>query len=113
MKRIDANIYDFFGELGRYHIVLDVKIRILSFGSKLLFGKESKLSLIIYRLCFEMYAVNDANFPLLKNVHNIINECRLAYIWNTQTFINSNWFISLMKQTIKDQYNQNVQSSKP
>ena len=60
-----------------------------------------------------MYAVNDANFPLFKNVHNIINECRLAYFWNTQTFINSNWFISLMKQTIKDQYNQNVQSSKP
>jgi hypothetical protein len=93
--------------------VLDVKIRILSFGSKLLFGKESKLSLIIYRLCFEMYAVNDANFPLLKHVHNIINECRLAYIWNTQTFINSDWSISFMKQTIKDQYNQNVQSSNP
>jgi len=94
------------GELGRYPIVLDVKIRILSFWSKLLFGKESKLSLIIYRLCFEMYTVNDANFAWLKNVHNIINECGLAYIWNTQTFINSDWFISLVKQTLKDQYNQ-------
>jgi hypothetical protein len=29
----------------------------------------------------------------------------LAYIWNTQTFINSDWFISLGKQTLKDQYN--------
>jgi hypothetical protein len=29
-----------------------------------------------------MYTVNDANFPWLKNVHNIINECGLAYIWN-------------------------------
>ena len=38
--------------------------------------------------------------------HNIINECGLAYIWNTQTFINSDWFISLVKQTLKDQYNQ-------
>ena len=28
------------------------------------------------------------------------------YIWNTQTFINSDWFISLLKQTLKDQYNQ-------
>ena len=54
--------YMIYGELRRYHIVLDVKIRILSFWSKLLFGKESKLSLIIYRLCFEMYTVNDANF---------------------------------------------------
>ena len=48
-----------------------------------------------------MYTVNDANPPLLKNVHNIINECELAYIWNTQTFINSDWFISLVKQTLK------------
>ena len=40
-----------------------------------------------------MYTVNDANLPWLKNVHNIINECGLAYICNTQTFINSDWFI--------------------
>ena len=53
-----------------------------------------------------MYTVNDANLPWLKNVHNIINECELAYIWNTQTFINSDWFISLVKQMLKDQYNQ-------
>ena len=45
--------------------------------------------------------MNDANFPWLKNVHNIINECGLAYIWNTQTVINSDWFISLVKQTLK------------
>ena len=84
--------YMIYGELGRYHIVLDVKIRILSFWSKLLFGKESKLSLIIqnvYRLCFEMYTVNDANFLWLKNVHNVIKEGGLTYIWNTQTFVNS------------------------
>ena len=87
--------YMIYGELGRYPIVLDVKIRILSFWSKLLLGKESKLSLIIYRLCFEMYTVKDANLPWLKNVHNIINECGLAYIWNTQTSIYSNGFISL------------------
>ena len=27
-------------------------------------------------------------------------------IFGTQTFINSDWFISLVKQTLKDQYNQ-------
>ena len=43
---------------------------------------------------------------MVKNVHNIINECGLAYIWNTQTFINNDWFISLVKRTLKDQYNQ-------
>ena len=54
-----------------------------------------------------MFTVNDAKyFPWLKNVHNIMNECGLAYISNTHTFINSDGFISLVKQTHKDQYNQ-------
>ena len=53
-----------------------------------------------------MYTVNDAIFLWLKSVHNIINECGLAYIWYTQTLINSDWFISLVKQTLKDQYKQ-------
>ena len=46
--------------------MLDVKIIIMSFQSKSLLGKESILSLIIYRLCFEMYTVNDANRSWLK-----------------------------------------------
>jgi hypothetical protein len=37
------------------------------------------------------------NFSWLKNVHNIINECGQAYIWNPHTLINSDWFISLVK----------------
>ena len=46
------------------------------------------------------------NFSWLKNVHNIINECGQAYIWNTHTLINSDWFISLVKLTLKDLYDQ-------
>ena len=38
-----TSTYMIYGELRRYSIVLDVKIRILSFWSKLLLGKESKL----------------------------------------------------------------------
>jgi hypothetical protein len=49
-------------------------IRILSFWSKFLFGKESKLSLMIYRLYFEMYALNEAKFSWLNNAYNIRNE---------------------------------------
>ena len=68
---------------GNQKNLLSGKIRILSFWSKLLFGKESKLSLIIYRLCFEMYipgTLNDVNFAWLKmSIKNIINECDVAY----------------------------------
>jgi hypothetical protein len=39
-----------YGELGRYPIEIDVKMRIISFWTKLCCGKESKLSTIIYKL---------------------------------------------------------------
>jgi hypothetical protein len=65
---------------------------------------STKFQNLIHCLC--TFINNDANFSWLANVHNSINECGLAYIMNTQTFINSYWFISLVKQALKDQYNQ-------
>jgi hypothetical protein len=45
-------------ELERYPIEIDVKVRIISFWTKLCCGKESKLSVIIYRLSFQMSVVD-------------------------------------------------------
>jgi hypothetical protein len=39
-----------YGELGRYPLNITVKLKILSFCSKLIDGKQSKLSSLIYRL---------------------------------------------------------------
>ena len=38
-----------YGELGRYPLNITVKLNILSFWSKLIDGKQSKLSSLIYR----------------------------------------------------------------
>ena len=41
-----------YGELGRYPLNITVKLKILSFWSKLIDGKQSKLSSLIYRLLY-------------------------------------------------------------
>jgi len=45
-------------------------------------------------------------FTWLKFVQNILNECGIPYIWNTQTFINSNWIVHTVKLSLKDKFKQ-------
>ena len=43
-----------YGELGRYPINLDIKVRMVSFWVKLVCGKPTKLSATIYKLLFKL-----------------------------------------------------------
>ena len=96
--------YMIYGELGRYPIEIDIKSRMISFWSKLLSGKESKLSYIMYKLCLQIINSDNANFIWFNKIRNILNECGMFNVWDTQTFINSNWLHSSVKLKLKDQY---------
>jgi hypothetical protein len=52
---------------------------------------QSKLSNILYTLCLALSNIEGKNFIWLSSVKGILNECGLAYIWNTQTFQNTEW----------------------
>ena len=41
-----------YGELGRYPLEIDIKVRMISYWSKLIQGKQSKLSTIAYTLLY-------------------------------------------------------------
>ena len=40
------------GELGRYPLEIDIKVRMISYWCKLIRGKQSKLSTIAYKLLY-------------------------------------------------------------
>ena len=42
--------YMIYGELGRFPIEIDIKIKMVSFWARLLLGKETKLSYLSYKL---------------------------------------------------------------
>ena len=44
--------YMVYGELGRYPISIDIKVRMIKFWCKLIMGKQSKLSHICYKLLY-------------------------------------------------------------
>ena len=78
-----------YGELDRYPLGIDIKIRMISYWAKFSDGKHSKLPNILYKLCLALSNIEGKNFIWLSSVKGILNECGLAYIWNTQTFQNT------------------------
>ena len=63
----------------------------VSYWAKFIDGKQSKLSNILYKLCIALSNIEGKNFIWLSSVKGILKECGLAYIWNTQTFQNTEW----------------------
>jgi hypothetical protein len=61
----------------------------VSYWAKIIDGKQSNLSNILYKLCLALSNIEGKNFIWLSSVKDILNECGLAYIWNTQTFQNT------------------------
>ena len=72
-----------YGELGRYPLNVTVKLKILSFWSRLIDGKQSKLSSLIYRL---WYLKTDGNntFSWIRIVNSILDDFGYSNLWHTQ-----------------------------
>ena len=103
--------YMVYGELGRYPLDIDIKVRTISFWTKLISGKQTKLSAIIYKCMYNMLRVRERNFMWLKYVKHILCNCGFNYIWESQTFINELWLKHSIKQNLTDQYLQTWLSS--
>jgi hypothetical protein len=80
-----------YGQLGRFPLSVNIKQRMVSYWTKLISGKQTKLCSITYRLMFHLFSVQNVNFQWLTYVKGIFDECGLTYIWNSQNFINERW----------------------
>ena len=75
------------GELGRYPISIDIKVRMIKFWCKLIIGKQSKLSHICYTLLYNKKCLRDGFSLWIKNIQDILNKSGLSYIWLYQNCI--------------------------
>ena len=64
-----------YGELGRYPISINIKVRMISFWCKLVNSYGLKMSSKLY------HVLRNVNSPWIKYVHNILDECGLSYLW--------------------------------
>ena len=74
-----------YGEFGRYPLDIDIKLRNILYWSKLITGKDIKLSIISYRFLY-LSQNNNCQFSWLNYVESILNECCLSYVWLNQYF---------------------------
>ena len=89
-----------YGELGRYPISVDIKVRTIMYWANLVQPKREKLPSKLYMLAVKF------DLPWVKNVKKIFDDCGLSYIWNNQSFVNRNWLKSHVKMILMDQYKQ-------
>lgn len=68
-----------YGELGRYPLIINVKVCIIAFWSKFVFiSQNNKVSSKL------QYAMGKMNRPWFKFIVKILNDCGLSFILNQQ-----------------------------
>ena len=102
--------YMIYGELGRLPIAIDIKIRMVSYWSKLVNGKQSKLSSILYRLTRQSNENYSIQYSWINCVKTILNDCGFSLIWDSEQFFNNEWLKYIVKQRLTDQFAQNWNS---
>ena len=102
--------YMVYGELGRYPICIDIKIRTLCCWSRLIVGKQTKYSNIWYKLCHQLNENHNMQLTWILFVKQIFNECGFSNICETELFDNVDYLKCVMKQRLEDQFLQNWNS---
>jgi hypothetical protein len=103
--------YMVYGELGRYPIDIDIKVRTISYWARLLGGKQAKFSNVCYRLSRNLNENGDTNLNWVYFMRTILNECGFTYIWETENVNNKEWLKCVVKQRLLDHFVQNWQIS--
>jgi hypothetical protein len=96
--RKSTPLYMLYGELGRFPVDITVKVRMIGFWYRMITGKQSKLSLLVYRMLLNDYCTNFYDHKWIAFIKSILDNIGCTYIWWSQCeLINS---VSLLKNFI-------------
>ena len=77
-------LYLLYGELGRFPVHISVKLRMIAFWFRLLTGKQSKLSLLVYNLLLNDMNNHVYDHKWLLFVTSILDYAGYTHIWISQ-----------------------------
>ena len=95
--------YMVYGELGRFPLVINVKVRMITFWANMVYS--NKLSTCIYALLYKQ------NSQWVKFVKSILDECGMSYVWQNQSFCNFSWLKNRVFHSLLDQFTQSWRSN--
>ena len=91
-----------YGELGRFPLSILAQTRMINFWSKLITGKQTKISSTVYR-----YMIDEQfDCKWLAKIKSILTNIGRPDIWNNQLNINLNNIHVYVKQILIDQFKQ-------
>ena len=76
-----------------------------------LFVQQKNCLWLWLQYCLQFKKNYNQTVTWLKFEQNILNECVLPYIWNTQTFMNLYWIVNVVKLNLKDKFKQSWHTS--
>ena len=94
-----------YGELGRLPMQVSIQTRMINFWSKIVCGKEDKLSYRLYRIMYYMDEHGYFHSQWLNSIRTILQNCNLDLYWYNQFQYPKLDFLKLkVKQKLKEIY---------
>lgn len=100
-----------YGELGRYPLYVNIIKRLLNFWARLITGKTTKLSLLVYRFLYHEFINGNFRSKWITFVKCNLDQLGMSDVWIFQNPGNLNYFSRRVEQTLKDQFYQKWTSS--
>ena len=63
-----------YGELGFFPFEIDIKLRMVSYWTRILSSKDTKLTNITYRILFKLQNEDNLKFSWIKHIKNIFDD---------------------------------------
>ena len=91
-----------YGEIGSSKLENKIYGRMISFWIRLLEGKQSKLSALMYTLTRKMYDSNVYKSKWLSKIHDILQKCGMSNVWDQVSSLNGKWIENSVKLRLSD-----------
>ena len=109
LKQSTPNIM-IYGELGIIPLNLSIENRILNFWARVVNGKPDKISVILYKLAYELHKKNIYQSPWITYVKSSFDRIGLSDNWLSQTVNNIYAFKTRVKSVLHDNFTQSWKS---
>ena len=93
-----------YGELGRFPMLINRKIRILKSWVKIVNGKACPLVKQMYNVLHNATLSDNRVINWASLVKSLINSLGFGLLWTEQFVANEHYFITSCKQRLCDQY---------
>ena len=93
-----------YGEFGRFPLSIQIKVRMIKFWSKILTGKNSKISFKMYLLLLYLYRNNIYSCKWIVFIEFFLQDVGLNNIWLDHTVTNINWLCKEVQTRLQMQF---------